>query len=327
MYTHTLNGSIRRSKLPYSLIFCPKCHTSMSLNSNDLTCPNAHKIQIREGVVLLANSDSYATSFGEQWNYFSETQLDSFNGSKLTEKRFFDETGWSKDSLVDAVILDAGCGSGRFTEIAAKYAKTVISVDLSDAIFAIPKSVTDEGNVIRVHGDLRNLSLDFSKITHVFSIGVLQHTPKPYETLLNLVESMHPGSKFAFTAYASRWYTPLHPKYLIRPITKRLPRKRLLSFLESALPKYFDFLMSLVRPLRTRRLFKFLIPIALYPEFESELTREKLIEFTILDTFDMWTPTYDSPLTSKKTRKLLLPFSTNFEVISSVPVVVRGERA
>jgi len=327
MYTHTLNGSIRRSKLPYSLIFCPKCHTSMSLNSNDLTCPNAHKIQIREGVVLLANSDSYATSFGEQWNYFSETQLDSFNGSKLTEKRFFDETGWSKDSLVDAVILDAGCGSGRFTEIAAKYAKTVISVDLSDAIFAIPKSVTDEGNVIRVHGDLRNLSLDFSKITHVFSIGVLQHTPKPYETLLNLVESMHPGSKFAFTAYASRWYTPLHPKYLIRPITKRLPRKRLLSLLESALPKYFDFLMSLVRPLRTRRLFKFLIPIALYPEFESELTREKLIEFTILDTFDMWTPTYDSPLTSKKTRKLLLPFSSNFEVISSVPVVVRGERA
>ena len=327
MYTHTLIGSARRLKLLYSLIFCPKCHTSMSLNSNDLTCPNAHKIEIREGVVLLAKSDSYATSFGEQWNYFSETQLDSFNGSNLTEKRFFEETGWSKDSLADAVILDAGCGSGRFTEIAARYARTVISVDLSDAIFAIPKSVTNQGNVIRVHGDLRNLSLDFSKITHVFSIGVLQHTPKPYETLLNLIQSMHPGTKFAFTAYASRWYTPLHPKYLIRPITKRLPRKRLLSFLEFVLPKCFDFLMRLVRPLRTRRLFKFFIPIALYPEFESDLTREKLVEFTILDTFDMWTPSYDSPLTSKRTQELLVPFSSNFEVISSVPVVVRGERA
>jgi len=322
-----VDGSDRRSKLSYSLIFCPKCHTSMSLSSNDLTCPNAHKVEIKEGVVLLVNSDSYATSFGEQWNYFSETQLDSFNQSNLTEKRFFDETGWSQDSLADAIILDAGCGSGRFTEIAAKYSKTVISVDLSDAIFAIPKSITDPGNVIRVHGDLRNLSLDFSKITHVFSIGVLQHTPKPYETLLDLIQSMQPGTKFAFTAYAARWYTSLHPKYLIRPITKRLPRKRLLSFLESVLPKYFDFLMSLVRPLRTRRLFKFLIPIALYPEFESDLSREKLIEFTILDTFDMWTPTYDSPLTSKKTRELLIPYSVNFEVISSVPVVVRGERA
>lgn len=310
----------------YSLISCPKCHTSMSLGSNDLTCPNAHKVEIREGVVLLANNDSYAASFGEQWNYFSETQLDSFNGSNLTEKRFFDETGWCKDSLADAVILDAGCGSGRFTEIAAKYAKTVISVDLSDAIFAIPQSVTEQGNVIRVHGDLRNLSLDFSKITHVFSIGVLQHTPKPYQTLLSLIESMHPGTKFAFTAYAARWYTPLHPKYLIRPITKRLPRKQLLSFLESILPKYFDFLMRIVRPLRTRKLFKFLIPLALYPEFESDLTREKLIEFTILDTFDMWTPNYDSPLKSKKTEKLLIPFSSNFEVVSDVPVVVRGER-
>jgi 2-polyprenyl-3-methyl-5-hydroxy-6-metoxy-1,4-benzoquinol methylase len=298
----------------------------MNLNTNHFLCPNSHKIEIREGVILFVNNESYSSSFGQQWNYFSETQLDSFNGSNLTEKRFFDETGWSKDSLADAVVLDAGCGSGRFTEIAAKYARTVIAVDLSDAIFAIPKNVTNQGNVIRVHGDLRNLSLDFSKITHVFSIGVLQHTPKPYETLLNLTQSMHPGTKFAFTAYASRWYTPLHPKYLIRPITKHLPRKQLLSFLESALPKYFDFLMRLVRPLRTRKLFKFLIPVALYPEFESDLTREKLIEFTILDTFDMWTPTYDSPLKSKKTRKLLIPFSSNFEVISSVPVVVRGER-
>ena len=310
-----------------NLILCPNCHTSMNLDSNDLKCPKSHKIEVREGVILLVNNESYSSSFGQQWNYFSETQLDSFNGSSLTEKRFFDETGWSKNSLADAVILDAGCGSGRFTEIAARYARTVISVDLSDAIFAIPKSVTNQGNVIRVHGDLRSLSLDFSKITHVFSIGVLQHTPKPYETLLNLIQSMHPGTKFAFTAYASRWYTPLHPKYLIRPFTKRLPRKQLLSFLESVLPKYFDFLMSLVRPLRTRRLCKFLIPIALYPEFENDLTREKLIEFTILDTFDMWTPTYDSPLKSKKTRAILDPFSSNFEVISSVPVVVRGERA
>ena len=241
----------------------------MNLDSNDLICPNSHKIEVREGVILLVNNESYSSSFGQQWNYFSETQLDSFNGSSLTEKRFFDETGWSKNSLADAVILDAGCGSGRFTEIAARYARTVISVDLSDAIFAIPKSVTNQGNVIRVHGDLRSLSLDFSKITHVFSIGVLQHTPKPYETLLNLIQSMRPGTKFAFTAYASRWYTPLHPKYLIRPITKRLPRKQLLSFLESVLPKYFDFLMRLVRPLRTRRLCKFLIPIALYPEFDA----------------------------------------------------------
>lgn len=308
-------------------VHCPKCKQSMILLAGNLHCPQGDVVHIHQGVVLLTDSESYSSSFGQQWNYFSETQLDSLNGSSLTEKRFFDETGWSKDSLADAVILDAGCGSGRFTEIAAKYARTVISVDLSDAIFAIPKSVTDSGNVIRVHGDLRNLSLDFSKITHVFSIGVLQHTPKPYETLLNLIQSMHPGTKFAFTAYASRWYTPLHPKYLIRPITKRLPRKQLLSFLESALPRYFDLLMRLVRPLRTRRLFKFLIPVALYPEFEGELTREKLIEFTILDTFDMWTPSYDSPLTSKKTQTLLLPFSSNFQVISNVPVVVRGERA
>ena len=310
-----------------NLVLCPKCNAKMELRQDHLECPQRDRIKFKDGVVLLVENESYSSSFGEQWNYFPETQIDSLNGSQLTEKRFFIETGWSKESLSEAVILDAGCGSGRFTEIAAKYAKGVISVDLSDAIFAIPKHVLDKGNVLRIHGDLRNLSLDFSKITHVFSIGVLQHTPEPYITVLKLVESMSSGTKFAFTAYARQWYTPLHPKYLIRPITKRLDRKKLLSFLENFIPKSFGFFMALVRPTSTRRLFKFLIPIALYPEFEGELSRKDLIQFTILDTFDMLTPKYDSPLTSKKTQEVIAPFASHFEVISNVPVIVRGEKA
>lgn len=310
-----------------NLINCSVCQMSLTEINNGLECSLGHRTQIREGVILLASNESYTSSFGEQWNYFAETQLDSLNGSDLSEKRFFTETGWTRESLSDAVVLDAGCGSGRFTEIASKYAKAVIAVDLSDAIFAIPAHVTDRGNVIRVHGDLRKLSFDFSKITHVFSIGVLQHTPKPYATALSLVQAMYPKTKFAFTAYARRWYTPLHPKYIIRPITKLLPRSQLLKFLEHLLPKHFDLLMRLVRPLNRRRLFKFLLPIALYPEFESDLNREKLIQFTILDTFDMWTPKYDKPLISGKTQKLLAPYSSNFEVISKVPVIVRGEKA
>ncbi|MDP1712752.1 MAG: class I SAM-dependent methyltransferase [Candidatus Nanopelagicaceae bacterium] len=309
------------------LITCPSCHLLLEENQEELKCGNGHTVQIKDGVVLLVPNESYSSSFGQQWKHFSDTQVDSLNGSELTEKRFFDETGWTRESLKDAVILDAGCGSGRFTEIASRYAKAVISVDLSEAVFAIPPHILAKGNILRIHGDLRDLSLDFSKITHVFSIGVLQHTPEPYDTLRRLVKPMAPGTKFAFTAYARQWYTPLHPKYLIRPITKRLPRKFLLSFLERLLPKIFGFLMALVRPKATRRLFKFLIPVALYPEYKGELSGESLLQFTILDTFDMLTPQYDAPLTSSRTVEVLRPFSSRLDIRSSVPVVVRGERS
>jgi 2-polyprenyl-3-methyl-5-hydroxy-6-metoxy-1,4-benzoquinol methylase len=299
----------------------------MSFERDFLVCPQGHRLHIKSGVILMVSDESYSSSFGEQWNRFANTQVDSLNGSHLTEDRFFSETGWTKESLAGATVLDAGCGSGRFSEITAKYAQQVISVDLSEAIFALPAHLADRRNILRIHGDLRELSLDFTKITHVFSIGVIQHTPKPYDTILKLLDSMSPGTKFAFTAYARRWYTPLHPKYLIRPVTRRVPRKKLLNQLEALVPKYFDILMKIVRPRRSRRLFKFLLPIALYPEFEGKMNRDTLMEFTILDTFDMLTPKYDKPLTSKKVAKLVEPMSINFRIISKVPLIVTGEKA
>jgi len=34
-----------------------------------------------------------------QWNKFAKTQLDSYSGSNLSEKRFFGKTNWEQISL------------------------------------------------------------------------------------------------------------------------------------------------------------------------------------------------------------------------------------
>ena len=39
--------------------------------------------------VIRYNSDVYNENFGFQWNKFNKLQLDSFNGSNESEKRFF----------------------------------------------------------------------------------------------------------------------------------------------------------------------------------------------------------------------------------------------
>lgn len=61
--------------------------------------------------------DSYTSSFGEQWNRYRRTQLDRYNGTKLSYERFFRDTKWTPDELRGQRVIEAGCGAGRFTHL------------------------------------------------------------------------------------------------------------------------------------------------------------------------------------------------------------------
>jgi SAM-dependent methyltransferase len=270
--------------------------------------------------------DNYTQSFGEQWSQFSKTQIDSYNGSNLSEERFFEETGWSIAELKNAVVLDLGCGSGRFTEVASRYSKFVIAVDLSSAIFAFPDTLVDRKNVLRIHGDIRHLPLNYSKITHVFSIGVLQHTPNPYQTLELLIGPLAPETKFAFTAYGKKWFTKLQAKYVLRPMTKRMDRRFLLSSLKLILqPTYRPLLFISGIPI-VGKIVKFILPFSIYPEFRDKLKRDQIFEFMLLDSFDALSPSYDNPLSLKKSLRIVRQFSKEILSTSKTPMIINGIR-
>src|SRR3989304_1908544 len=74
---------------------------------------------IRDGVVdLVTDAEDYASSFGEQWNNYRRTQIDSFSGQRSSEDLFAKYTGWEFDTAKS--YLDLGCGAGRFTDIVLK---------------------------------------------------------------------------------------------------------------------------------------------------------------------------------------------------------------
>lgn len=311
--------------MTFKYLICEVCASEITVLSNT-KCKCGFEYVVMNGVVVMTPNENYTDSFGFQWTRFPSTQIDSQNGAKYSKDRFFAETHWTERELTSAVVVDAGCGSGRFTEIAAEFCHFVIAVDLSNAIFAMPEHLASRKNLMRVHGDIRRLNLNFAKVTHLFSIGVLQHTPIPLDTLQGILIRLEPGTKFAFTTYSRRWYTFLHTKYLVRFITKRIDNERILSFLQSAIPRIFPILMSLVRPKKTRRIMKFILPIALYPEQEMGLDARTLLEQTILDTFDMLTPEHDHPLSPKKVKRLLEEFSDDFQIHSKVPLIFSGTK-
>ena len=108
--------------------------------SGTLTCQSCQCVyQIRDGIPRFVSLDQdYCSNFGFQWKRWRTLQIDRLSGHSLSTDRFFADSEWPPSSLEGKVVLDAGCGAGRFADVAAAHGATVIAVDLSDAIDACP---------------------------------------------------------------------------------------------------------------------------------------------------------------------------------------------
>src|SRR5437773_1451695 len=80
-------------------------------------------------------------------NRYRDEQLDSRNGTTLSANRFFSETEFAPRWLRDKVVLDAGCGAGRFAEIACRHAAHLVVVDISSAVEATQANLRDQPSV------------------------------------------------------------------------------------------------------------------------------------------------------------------------------------
>ncbi len=221
-----------------------------------------HEYPIHDGIPRFVPPTQYTESFGLQWNRFAQVQLDSANGASYSRRRFESETGWSRADLQGQWVLDAGCGSGRFAEIAADRGAKVIAFDYSSAIDAARRNLTRFDQVHYVQGNLLDPPLRRGSLPFIYSIGVLQHTPDPARSLRTLLELLCPGGRFALTIYGRRWYTKLYAKYLLRPITKRMRPETLLWMVERCMPILFPITDVLFRLPALGKLAQFTIPVA-----------------------------------------------------------------
>jgi SAM-dependent methyltransferase len=254
----------------------------------------AKEYPVTNGIPRFVPTDGYSASFGYQWNIFRLQQLDSYNGTSLSARRFHGETGWSADDLRGKLVLDGGCGAGRFLDVASRMDCDVVGVDISSAVDAAAASVGDRPNVHLVQASLYALPFRPQQFDAVYCIGVVQHTPDPRGVVQALAAAVRPCGHLALTIYERRRFTTLGGKYLIRPVTRRLGNRPLLALVRGAMPILFPLTDILFRIPRLGRLFRFLIPVANYVD-ETSLSREQRYQWAILDTFDALSPRYDSP--------------------------------
>jgi len=297
----------------FELLRCPECGHEFEPvvpegaagadTSRALTCRGCGRsYPVVRSVPRFVPGENYASTFGFQWNRFQKTQLDSHTGVSISRDRFMSFTGWRAEDLAGKLVLDVGCGAGRFAEIALSLGAAVVALDYSGAVDACQANLGPHPRLMVVQGDIYRLPFSLESFDFVYCLGVLQHTPDVERAFRSLVPQLKPGGRLAVDLYPKLLLNLLWPKYWLRPITRRLPQERLFSMVERLVPLLLPISEALRRVPGSRGKLRYLVPVANYTGV-FPLSVEQIREWAVLDTFDMLSPSYDQPQSAPTLRR------------------------
>jgi SAM-dependent methyltransferase len=266
---------------------CPKC--GGPLNINDAVYGSGDEIEearlvcsasgcvwpVKRGVPRFVASDAYARNFTLEWTLHRHTQLDRQGGGE-SECTFAQKTGFQPSDLQRKLVLDVGCGAGRFSEVATRWGATVVGIDLSGAVDAAHANLAARRSFHGAQADV--FQLPFAPLTFdvIFSIGVLDHTPSTEKAFRCLPSLLKPGGKLAVWVYSS--YSPLYKvSDVYRRVTTKLPSRFLYKLCEGV-----SYLHPLWQAPILGMLLRTALPVSIHPKRD----------WRVLDTFDWYSPKY-----------------------------------
>jgi SAM-dependent methyltransferase len=135
-------------------------------------------------------------AYGLQWNRFRIIRPEEDRAT------FRNRTGLSAKDLAGTRVLDGGCGMGRYLRVAADGGPSaLVGLDISQAVVAARELTAGLAAVSLVRGDLLRPPFPEGCFDHVYSIGVLDHTPDPRQAFLELAKILRPGGRIAIWIY------------------------------------------------------------------------------------------------------------------------------
>jgi 2-polyprenyl-3-methyl-5-hydroxy-6-metoxy-1,4-benzoquinol methylase/uncharacterized protein YbaR (Trm112 family) len=153
--------------------------------------------------VSLSSSERHqvktGSSFSYEWkNIYVENSVEKSNYLHFLKPYL------RENNMKGATILDAGCGSGRFTKQAASMqSQLIVGTDIGDTVEVAYQLSGHLKNVLIVQADI--YSLPFGRIFNiVHSIGVLHHLPTPSDGFLSLANVAKTGGKVLIWVYNRR---------------------------------------------------------------------------------------------------------------------------
>lgn len=289
----------------FQLLECPACHTPGSLvrvdNAQELQCLECK----RSYPIAMGGIPSFAAEsdigFDERWRRHPAPQ-------PTTADQWLAKTGIPLHELAGKIVLDAGCGIGRYCKFTSEYGAVPAGVDISQSGLAAARQNAPHAALIQA--SLTSIPIRSESIDIGFSIGVLHHLPDPRAGFKEVARTVKRGGKLAIWVYT----LPTHdPKWklcvdFLHEVTRACPPEKLYAIIE----KY---------AVRIRDTY--------HPEWGpvQEIIRpayNPLDEQCISDMFDWHTPQYRHYHTAEQVRSWFEEAGFTVEWTGSFPVSMMG---
>jgi len=307
------------------ILTCPHCKTDLEclrpieedgeIKEGKLKCCNGHIFPIRNFLPYFSKKMSYVDIFD-----FMQTSAPSakFIGADheamqdFTEKEFKGQTGLDPNLLGGKLILDAGCGGGRFVSYLNKFGAKIVGIDVRhEGLKMSLKDFKYNNNIHFAQADLFNLPFKEKSFDFIYSFGVLHHTPDTKKAFQGLVKFLKPGADIAIWVYSKSEKTYISDG--LRFITKRMP-KRLLYILGV-------FIISLYAPLlKISKLKNFLTRVL----YGIRLPWHDRWNWRIQSFLDWYGPTYQYKHTYEELKQWFEESGLEDILLCPYPVSARG---
>ena len=271
---------------------------------NELICEGS-SVPIINNIPRFVKSGAYASLFGDQWKQYKKTQLDSYTGSAISLSRMDRNLGDLSDLLSGKLVLEAGCGAGRFTEGLLQKGATLISSDISSAVEVNQENFPCNDDHLIIQADINDMPFEDNIFDVVICIGVIQHTPSPEETIKSLYSLVKKGGWLIIDHYTFKRadlfrLAPFFRMYLKKknpeqtiPYTERLVRR--------LLPMHKKFSGNKILSVLLNRISPVISYYRVFPQLNDELQKQ----WAMLDTHDSLTDWYKHFRNKKSIRRTL----------------------
>jgi SAM-dependent methyltransferase len=280
---------MKRDLLDY--LVCPESGDALTLETvkrdgdeileGRLVSQRGRTYEITRGVPRMCSSETYASTFGFEWNRHSRIYFDGNDRFRVhsTQAQMERKLGLSAAQAKNTRVLDVGCGTGANAAAVAEWgADAVFAIDMSSAVDAAFANTRELENVHVVQADLFRLPFRHETFDLIYSVGVLMHTPDTRKAFLSLAPLLKTDGRIAIWVYEDfrgieRWWSDL-----LRTVTTRMNPRVLHALCCLAVPAYYVYRI----PKLGKLVFHFLPPVSKEPYWQDR----------ILDTFDWYSPTY-----------------------------------
>ncbi len=273
------------------ILCCPSCKSDLVVEAVEssggeikegvLRCSSCSKnYKIHNFIPRFVETDKYVGNFSFQWLFYKKTQLDSHNRAEDSLKEFVLKTGFTPVELKGRTMLDVGCGTGRFMEIAGAEGGEIVGVDLSFSVETAVENMKGRPNVNVVQADIFNLPFKPGSFDFIYSLGVLHHTPDTGEAFRRVAPLLGNGGDISIWVYSNESrYAKIRNAFtdFYRIFTSRMPVRLLWWLCHLAIPLYYVKKLG-----KFGDLVEMVLPTSVHPCAEER----------VLNTFDWYSPKY-----------------------------------